>query len=85
MDTTYDIFKRLDDAGPPLWMETVGNLDQARQRLAGLAKQRGTYLVFDPRMGRIIEMPETLAERGDGLRVPSRTGTRDMAAMRSIV
>jgi len=58
METTYDIFKRLDDAGPPLWMETVGNLDQARQRLAGLAKQRGTYLVFDPRMGRIIEMPE---------------------------
>jgi hypothetical protein len=56
MDTTYDIFNRLNDAGPPLWIETVGSLEQASQRLAGLSSKRsGTFMIFDARLGKFIE------------------------------
>lgn len=56
MDTTYDIFLRVSDAGPPLWIETVTSLEEAKQRLAVLSSQeRGTYIVFDWRLGTFIE------------------------------
>jgi hypothetical protein len=61
MDTTYDIFKRITDAGPPLWIETVASLEHAKQRLAALpSKERGTYMVFDLRLGKFIEPLENL-------------------------
>ena len=61
MDSTYDIFMRLTDAGPPLWIETVTSLDEAKQRLAILSsKDSGTYKVFDWRVGTFIELPGSL-------------------------
>jgi hypothetical protein len=33
MDTTYKIFMRLTDAGPPLWIETVTSLEEAKFEL----------------------------------------------------
>jgi hypothetical protein len=62
MDTTYDIFQRLNDAGPPLWIETVASLEQAKRRLVGLSsKKPGTYMVFDSRLGTFIEPPGSLS------------------------
>ena len=61
MDTTYDIFKRVAGAGPPLWIETVATLDEAKQRLVVLSsKEYGTYMVFDWRLGTFIELLESL-------------------------
>jgi hypothetical protein len=61
MDTTYDIFMRLTDAGPPLWIETVTTLEEAKRRLAALSsKECGTYMVFDWRLGTFIELLESL-------------------------
>ena len=58
MDSTYDIFMRLTDAGPPLWIETVTSLEEAKQRLTVLSsKECGTYMVFDWRLGTFIELP----------------------------
>ncbi len=62
MDTTYDMFRRLVDAGPPLWIETVSSLEQASLRLAALSlKEPGTYMIFDLRLGMFLEPIESLA------------------------
>jgi hypothetical protein len=63
MDTaTYDIFMRIADAGPPLWIETVTTLEEVRRRLAALSsKECGTYMIFDWRLGTFIDLLETLA------------------------
>jgi hypothetical protein len=64
MDTTYDIFQRLSDAGPPLWIETVSSLEQAKQRLAALSSQEpGAYMVFDLRLGSFVEPLDGLPSR----------------------
>ena len=56
MNATYDVFKRLNDTGPGLWIETVANLEQAKRWFAGLSsKKPGTYIVFDSRLGTFIE------------------------------
>jgi len=56
MDLSYDIFLRVGDAGPPLWIESVTSLEEAKQRLAVLSSQeRGTYMVFDWCLGTFIE------------------------------
>ncbi len=63
MDTTFDIFMRLADAGPPLWIETVTTLEleDAKRRLAALSsKECGTYMVFDWRLGTFIDLLESL-------------------------
>jgi len=61
MDNTYDIFMRLTDAGPPLWIETASSLEEAKRRLAALSsKECGTYMVFDWRMRTFIELPGSL-------------------------
>jgi hypothetical protein len=47
MDTKYDIFKRVGDAGPPLWIETVTSLEEAKQRLGALSSEEcATYMVL---------------------------------------
>jgi thioredoxin-related protein len=58
MDTTYDIYMGLTDAGPPLWRETVTGLEEAKRRLAVFSS--GTYMVFDSRVGTFIELPGSL-------------------------
>jgi hypothetical protein len=64
MDTTYDIFRRLTDAGPPLWVETVISLEQAKQRLAVLSSLApGAYMIYDLRLGMFIEPAEISASR----------------------
>ncbi len=64
MDTSYDIFMRLTDAGPPLWIETVASLEEAKQRVAVLSSRKcGTYLVFDWRLGTFIEPLETFPSK----------------------
>jgi hypothetical protein len=55
MDTKYDIFKRVGDAGPPLWIETVTSLEEAKQRMGALSSEEcATYMVFDWRLARSL-------------------------------
>jgi hypothetical protein len=58
-ESMYDIFMKLPD-GSPLWLEAVQGLDQARSRLASLARSsEGDYFVYSEKSGGIIERAST--------------------------
>ena len=51
----YDIFMRFPD-GTPLWLEAVKGLDEARQRLAALARTSDAeYFIYSEKSGGIID------------------------------
>jgi len=52
----YDIFMRFPD-GTPLWLEAVEGLDEARQRLAALARtsEAAEYFIYSEKSGGIID------------------------------
>jgi len=51
---SYDLFKR-GEAGVPVWVEAVRDLETARSRIRELsAEAPGQYLVFSQRSGRLV-------------------------------
>lgn len=55
MDGKFDIFKKLPD-GHPLWVKTVGGLEEAKNQLAQLAMSSpGEYFIYCAWNGRIVE------------------------------
>jgi hypothetical protein len=55
MAPMFDIFATLPD-GSPLWLEAVEGLDEARQRLSGLAQARpGMYFIYSEKTGGVVE------------------------------
>ena len=55
MDTNFDIFKRLRN-GKPLWITTVPEIEEARQRVDRLeAIAPGEYLIYSQSKGIIVE------------------------------
>jgi len=63
MEPIFDIFSRLPD-GSPLWLESVKGLDQARQRLHGLARVHpGEYFIYSEQRGGVIcRVPDDVPE-----------------------
>ena len=43
MKAAFDIFENLPD-GHPMWVEAVGTLDQARQKVRELTARTNTYI-----------------------------------------
>jgi hypothetical protein len=57
MTVSYDIFRRLP--GGPMWIETVADLEDAKERLANLIESRpGDYFVFDASSSKIVFVAE---------------------------
>ena len=55
-DKAYDLYKRDDEEGKNIWIETVIGLDDLKQRLEKLSSLKpGTYLVYDPTQAQFIE------------------------------
>lgn len=51
----YDIFMRFSD-GTPVWLEAIEGLDQAKRRLASLARTSDAeYFIYSEKSGGIVE------------------------------
>ena len=54
LEPIFDIFSRLPD-GSPLWLESVEGLEEARERLDGLARVRpGKYFLYSEKTGGVV-------------------------------
>ncbi len=57
MDSTYDIFRKVHPDQPPVWIETVQGLTQAKKRLSELAaKAQGEYLLWNATTGKFVTL-----------------------------
>ncbi len=57
MDSTYDIFRRVRPDQPPIWVETVKGIAEARKRLSELStRSPGEYLLWNATTGKFVEL-----------------------------